>query len=405
MRPSISSGTRSFQADRSSSVACAERDRLATHRITSSLKLPDIGEYRAVDRANEGHGAAAERQRRLSHRDQPLGGAEQRRQAARLRFDIDRLIAIDRIHDGRGVQPCGIGAGEAAIAVRRPLHRRPHAVAVAEIDVVAHADFVAVIDDRRARKRQQQRVHQFDLAPVIVHQRRQPAANADIDARARIVGVGRPQIVALDVGDHFQRQFVMVAQEQRPLAIGRNIRGLAQDVGDRKAVFLGDRHVDPRHQREMIGHVAFVAAAEIFLHVFRPLIGFRQQHLALGIGVELGAQLPDDGVGLGQVLVVGAVALAQIGDGIEAETVDAGIEPALHHLHQRADHARIVEIEIRLVREEPMPVELAGFRIPGPVRLLGIGEDDPGARIFLVGVAPHIPVARARIRDRCGGRA
>ena len=170
-----------------------------------------------------------------------------------------------------------------------------------------------------------------------------------------------------------------------------------------KAVLLGDRHVDPRHQREMIGHVAFIAVAEIFLHVLRPLIGFRQQHLALGIGVELGAQLPDDGVGLGQVLVVGAVALAQIGDGVEPEAVDAGIEPALHDLHDRADHARIVEIEVRLVREEAVPVELAGFRIPGPVRFLGVGEDDPRARIFLVGVAPDIPVARARFRVAAAG--
>jgi len=62
----------------------------------------------------------------------------------------------------------------------------------------------------------------------------------------------------------------------------------AQDVGNRKNDRLGDRHVDPRHQREMIGHVAFVALAEIFLNILRPLIGFRQQHLALGIGVELG---------------------------------------------------------------------------------------------------------------------
>src|SRR6202011_6270138 len=97
---------------------------------------------------------------------------------------------------------------------------------------------VAVIDDRRARKRDKQRVHQLDLAPVIVHQRRQASANADIDARAGIVGVGRPQIVTLDVGDHLQRQFVVVAQKQRPLAVGRYIGGLAQDVGDRKAAFL-----------------------------------------------------------------------------------------------------------------------------------------------------------------------
>ncbi len=143
--------------------------------------------------------------------------------------------------------------------------------------------------------------------------------------------------------------------------------------------------------------------AEIFLDVLGPLIGFRQQQLAFGVGVEFGAQLLDDGVGLGQILVIGAVALAQIGNGVEPETVDAGIEPALHDLDDRADHARIVEIEIRLVREEAVPVELAGFGVPGPVRLLGVGEDDPGSGIFLVGVAPHIPVARARFRVAAAG--
>ena len=142
-------------------------------------------------------------------------------EAARLRLDVDRLVAVDRVHDHRRIEPRRIAAREAAVAVRRPLHRRAHAVAVAEIDVVAHADLVAVIDDRRAGKRQQQRVHQLDLAPVVVHQRRQPPADAEIDARARIVGVGRPQIVALDVGDHFERQLVVVAQEQRPLAVRR----------------------------------------------------------------------------------------------------------------------------------------------------------------------------------------
>ncbi len=367
------------------------------------LILAHIAQHRAVFRPDERHGAAAEGERGFADRDQPLGGREQRGETARLRLDIDGLIAIDRVHDGRRVKPRGIGAGEAAIAVRRPLHRRADAVAVAEIDIVAHPDLVAVIDDRRSRERQQQRVHQLDLAPVVVHQRRQPAADADIDAGAGIVGVGRPQIIALDVGDHFQRQLVVIAQEQRPLAAVRNVGRLAQDVGDRKAVLLRDRHVDARHQRKVIGHLAFVAAAEIFLHVLRPLIGFGQQHLALGVGVEFAAQPFDDGMRLRQVLVVGAVALAEIGNGVETEAVDAGVEPALHHLHQRAHHARIVEIEVRLVREEAVPVELAGFRIPGPVRLLGIGEDDPRALVFLVGVAPDIPVAGRGLRVAAAG--
>ena len=195
----------------------------------------------------------------------------------------------------------------------------------------------------------------------------------------------------------------MIAQEQRPLAVARDIRRLAQDVSDGKSVFLGDRHVDARHQRKMIGHVAFVTATKIFLHVLRPLVGFGQQHLAFSVSIQFGAQPLDDGVRLGQVLVVGAVAFAKVGDRVEAETVNAGIEPALHHLHQRAHHARIVEIEVRLVREEAVPVELAGFGVPGPVRFLGVGEDDPRALVFLVCIAPHIPVAGRGVRIRAAG--
>ncbi len=55
------------------------------------------------------------------------------------------------------------------------------------------------------------------------------------------------------------------------------------------------------------------------------------------------------------------------------------------------------------MREEAVPVELAGFRIPGPVRFLGIREDDPRARVFLVGIAPDIPVAGTGIRVRTAG--
>ena len=188
------------------------------------------------------------------------------------------------------------------------------------------------------------------------------------------------------------------------MAVGRNVRGLPHDVGDREAVLLRDRHVDARHQREMIGHVALVAVAEIGGDVFRPLIGFGQQQLAGRMGVELGADALDHRVGLGQVLVAGALALAQIRDGIEPEAVDAEIEPVAHHLDDGGEHVGVVEIEIRLVREEPVPVIGLRHRVPGPVRFLGVVEDDAGAGVTLVGVAPHIPVARVRARP-AGARA
>jgi hypothetical protein len=68
-------------------------------------------------------------------------------------------------------------------------------------------------------------------------------------------------------------------------------------------------------------------------------------------------------VGLGQVLAVGALALVQVGHGVEAEPVDAHVEPVVEHVeHGRLDRG-VVEVEVRLVGVEAVPV--VGRR-PGP---------------------------------------
>ena len=75
-----------------------------------------------------------------------------------LGLDIDRLIPVQRVHDRRQHQACRVSTGKAAVAVNGPLHRRAHAIAVAQINVIAHADFVTVIQRRRAGHRQQHAV-------------------------------------------------------------------------------------------------------------------------------------------------------------------------------------------------------------------------------------------------------
>ena len=103
-----------------------------------------------------------------------------------LRLDVDGLVVVLGVDDDGQVQPLRVGAREAGVAVRAPLHRRAHAVAVAEVDVVAHPDLVAVVDDRRAGQREQEPVHELDLPAVVAEQRRQAAADAEVDARLRV---------------------------------------------------------------------------------------------------------------------------------------------------------------------------------------------------------------------------
>ena len=63
-------------------------------------------------------------------------------------------------------------------------------------------------------------------------------------------------------------------------------------------------------------------------------------------------------MGLGQVLAVGAVALEQVGHGVEPEPVEAQLEPEPHHVEHGLGHLGVVVVEVGLVVEEAVPVVL-----------------------------------------------
>ena len=303
-----------------------------------------------------------------------------------MRLHVDRFVAVDRIHDHGAVELAGRGPREARVAVAGPLHGRAHAVAVAQIDVVAHPDLVPVVNDGRAGKGQQDAVHQLQPPAVVVEQGRQPAAGADVDAHLRIVAIRQVHVVALFLGHHLERQLVVVAQEETPLAIVGNVGGLPHDLDHRVAVLETQGHEEPGHERKVEGHVAFVARAEIGQHVARPLVGLGQDHAVAVARIHLLAQQLDDG----------AVALDQIGNRVEPQRIHAQVEPEAHAVDDLAHHLGVVVVEVRLVREEAVPEVRLGHRVPGPVRLLGVGEDDARVLILLIGVAPDVVVALLR---------
>ena len=142
----------------------------------------------------------------------------------------------------------------------------------------------------------------------------------------------------------------------------------------------------------MEAHVALVAVAEVLDHVLGPLVGLGQQHLARVKRVDLLAQPPQVLVGLGQVFAVGAVPLEEVGHGVEAEAVEADVEPVADHVEHGVGHLGVVVVEVRLMGEETVPVVLAPLGVPGPVGLLGVDEDYAGLAVALVVVAPDVPV-------------
>ena len=101
-----------------------------------------------------------------------------------------------------------------------------------------------------------------------------------------------------------------------------------------------------------------------------------------------------------EVLADRPLALDQIRHRVEPQPVDAAIQPELHHAVDRAQHLGIVEIEVRLMVEEAVPVVGLGGVVPAPVRGLGVGEDDADAVVLPVGLAPDVELALGR----AGGR-
>ena len=194
----------------------------------------------------------------------------------------------------------------------------------------------------------------------------------------------------------------MVAQEHAPLTVGRNRGRLRQDLRDRVPRLPADAHEDARHHREVEAHVALVAAglvvAEVVDHVGGPLVRFGQQHPAGVALVDVAPHGAQELVCLRQVLAVGALTFVQVRDRVQPEAVDAEVEPEAEGLEHRRVHSRVVEVEVGLVAVEPVPEVLSAYRVPGPVRRLGVDEDDAGVAVGLVGVGPDVEVTVRAVR-------
>ena len=195
----------------------------------------DVGEDLRVLRPEHVDVAEAEDRMLLAQLDEAAQPAEERGRRPELRLDVHGLEAVDGIHQRRQELLREVGAREAAVAVARPLHRRPHAVAVAEVDVVPHRDLVPVVEDGRTREREEDRVHQLDLVAAVVEERGEPAADPDVQLHPRVLRVLGVHVVALLVGDHLERQLVVVAEEEPPLRRARDRGRPVEDLDHRAA--------------------------------------------------------------------------------------------------------------------------------------------------------------------------
>ena len=154
------------------------------------LRAPrEVGDHEGTvvtERAQEGHHlavlgveeldvAAREGRGPAGRSDQAPHPPQERRRIVLLGLDVHGRGVVLRVRDEGQVETLGVRRREAGVPVLVPLHRRPHAVAIAQVDVVAHPDLVAVVDDRRTGKGEQESVHELDPSAVVAEERREPA--------------------------------------------------------------------------------------------------------------------------------------------------------------------------------------------------------------------------------------
>ena len=123
-----------------------------------------------------------------------------------------------------------------------PLHRRAHAHAALEREVLDHADLVAVEHHRRAGQREQQRPRHAQPRAVAAEHRGGAAADpVPVDAHVLLGREGGEDLVALGRLELVERQLVVVAQEGRPARVVGRHRQPADQVLQGRRVAAGER--------------------------------------------------------------------------------------------------------------------------------------------------------------------
>ena len=170
----------------------------------------------------------------------------------------------------------------------------------------------------------------------------------------------------------------MVAEEEAPLGVVRDRRRPVEDLDHRQRLLPPQRHEHPRHHGEVEGHVALVPVAEVCNHVLRPLVRLGEEHAVGVVGVDLGRTRFRYSCVRGRFSQF-VLLLEEVRHRVEAEAVEAEVEPEAQHLDHRVLHRRVLVVEVGLVAEEAVPVVLAADGVVRPVRDLGVDEDDPAS--------------------------
>jgi len=155
----------------------------------------------------------------LAHPDNALGPVQHRVGIAALLGNIDVLVAVGAFIDNRRAR--FVAFCESALRLYRPLHRRAGAVALGQIKIITHPDFVAISDYGRTRQRTHQAIGEFESSTITPEHRCEAAPDTPIVKLHVLVGTEVfENDVPLGFGEAAEIEFIMIAQEKAPLGAG-----------------------------------------------------------------------------------------------------------------------------------------------------------------------------------------
>src|SRR5258706_11268474 len=111
-----------------------------------------------------------------------------------------------------------IALRKSGVRLGRPLHRRACAIAFGKAQIVAHAELVAISDDRRPGEREHEAVGELEAAPISGQHRGQPPAYASVIELHVLVRTERIEYgLPLLRGEPAKIELVVIAQKHAPL--------------------------------------------------------------------------------------------------------------------------------------------------------------------------------------------
>ena len=111
------------------------------------------------------------------------------------------------------------------------------------------------------------------------------------------------------------------------------------------------------------------------------------------MGVHMGPHLAQKLMSFRKIFAVGVVSFEEIGNRVEAYTVDSHREPVIQDFEHFPLHVGVVKVEIRLVRIEAVPVVRLRLRVPRPVGGLEILKNNARLGVLFRRVTPYVEVA------------